>query len=353
MISFYRTALVFSRIASVCLLGLPHSSAAQGCEPIRFTTPVDLGGGGEAYQRTGEWDLSLDYRRLVSTEYFVGTRSSPTLAPGGSPPLFHINTFVASVGYSFNDRFRLRASLPFQTATLSRTWPDKLVHEQHATGIGDVGLLGDMWLFSPRNHQDGNIAIGLGMKAPSGSHTISSTYYTASGPVAFPADQTIQPGDGGWAVLFDGQAFQRISDRTIAYASGSYMASPKGRSDVQSAPNSGQYWSVPDVFSARLGTAVAVLPDQGLSLSLGGRTDGIPVHDMVGGGDATTVKRSAYVLFAEPGLSLTRGSGVFTLSVPYRLRVDRVKSELEQSTNALNGGGFAKYLVFAGYTFRL
>lgn len=349
-----RTASTVSRIAAVVsVLCFPRLSAGQGCEPIRFTTPVDLGAGGEAYQRSGEWDLSLDYRRLVSNEYFVGTQSSPTLAPGGSPPVFHINTFVASVGYAIDDRIRIRASLPFQTATLTRTWPDKLVHDQHATGIGDASVLGDVWLFSPRAHQDGNVAIGLGVKAPTGSHTVASTYYAASGPVAFPADQTIQPGDGGWGALFEGQAFQRISERTIAYASGSYMASPKSRSDVQSSPNSGQYWSVPDVFSARLGTAFAALPDQGLSISLGGRTDGIPVHDIAGGGDATTLKRSAYILYAEPGMSFTHGAGVFTLSVPYRLRVDRVKSELEQSTNALNGGGFAKYLVFAGYTFRL
>ena len=45
--------------------------------------------------------------------------------------------------------------------------------------------------------------------------------------------------------------------------------------------------------------------------------------------------------------------GTFTLSVPYRIAVNRKKSVFEQRTNALNGGGFAKYLVFASYSHRL
>jgi hypothetical protein len=131
------------------------------------------------------------------------------------------------------------------------------------------------------------------------------------------------------------------------------MVSPKARSDVQLQPNSGQYWSVPDVYSARLGGAFAAWPDQGLSMSLAGRLDGIPVHDLVGGGDESTIKRSAYIVYADPGLSLTRSLGTLTLSVPYRLKVNRQKSVLEQRTNAVNGGGFAKYLAFVTYSFRL
>ena len=131
------------------------------------------------------------------------------------------------------------------------------------------------------------------------------------------------------------------------------MASPKAKSDVPWVPGSAQHWSVPDVYSARLGGAFDVLPSQGLTLSLGGRMDGIPVHDLLGGGDDDTIKRTAYVVFADPGLSLTRGKGTFTASVPYRLHVNRQKSLFEQRTNALNAGGFAKYLVFLSYSHRL
>jgi len=73
-----------------------------------------------------------------------------------------------------------------------------------------------------------------------------------------------------WELLAQSQGFRQITDRTYGYAFGSYMVSPKAHSDVRLQPNTGQYWSVPDVYSAQLGGAFSVLPDQGLSMSLGG-----------------------------------------------------------------------------------
>ena len=328
-------------------------SAAQGCEPIRFTSPVSLGGEGQAYQPAREWQVTLAYRRLISREWFVGTEENSALAKGGQSPVFSIHTLVASVAYSLNDRFRVSASLPVSEGTFSRIWDDNATHAQSAKGIGDVSVMAEAWTFEPRTHAEGNLAVGVGIKAPTGSHTMASTYYTATGAVDFPADQTIQPGDGGWSVLLQGQAFRQLSDRAYGYAFGSYMVSPKARSDVPFAPNSTRYWSVPDVYSARAGAAFAVLPDLGLTLSLGGRIDGIPVHDLIGGGDDDTIKRTSYVMFADPGLSLAAGRGTFTVTVPYRLRVNRKKSILEERTNTLNAGGFARYLVFAAYSVRL
>jgi len=331
---------------------IPARAAAQGCEPIRFSTPVNLGGEGQAYQRAHEWQLTLAYRHLGSNEFFVGTEEKSALGPGGQAPVFSIHTVVADVAYSIDDRFRVRVSVPVSKGSLSRMWPDKVRHEQTAAGVGDVSVMGQGWILTPRTHARGNIGIGLGVKAPTGSHDDASRFYTATSSVDFPADQTIQPGDGGWALLSEIQGFRQITERTIAYASGSYMVSPKARSDVRFMPNSPQYWSVPDVYSARLGGAFSVLPDQGLTMSLGARVDGIPVHDLLGGGDDVTIKRTAYVVFADPGLSFSRDKDTFTLSVPYRMRVNRQKSLLEQRTNGLNGGGFAKYLIFAGYSHR-
>jgi hypothetical protein len=352
MSSHGRTSATLFLTLAVGLAVTPNDGTAQGCEPIRFTTPVNLGGEGQAYQSANSWQFTLAYRRLFSDEYFVGTKENSALGPGGQSPVIKIHTFVADVAYSIDDRFRVRLSVPFSTGSVSRAWPDKTVREQSATGIGDVGVIGESWIFEPRTHRHGNVSIGLGVKAPTGSHTVASQFYLATGPVDFPADQVIEPGDGGWAILLQSQGFHQITERTYAYAAGSYMVSPKAHSDVQSAPNSGTYWSVPDVYSAQVGGAFDVLPEQGLSMSLGARADGIPVHDLIGGGDETTIKRTSYVLYADPGLSLVRGHGTFTLSVPYRIAVNRKKSLFEQRTNGLNGGGFAKYLVFASYSYR-
>lgn len=332
---------------------VPASGTAQGCEPIRFTTPINLGGEGQAYQPAREWQLTLAYRRLVSNEWFVGTEEKSELAPGGKSPEFRIHTVVADVAYALSDRYRVKLSVPFSSGSLSRIWPDKAAHEQTARGVGDVTLMGEAWAMRPRTSQRGNIAVGVGVKMPTGSHTKSSRFYTAAGPVEFPADQTIQPGDGGFAVLLETHGFRQVTERLHGYAFASYMISPKKQSEVQWVPDSGRYWSVPDVYSARTGGAFSVLPDQNLTLSLGARIDGIPIHDVIGGGDDETIKRTAYVIFADPGLSFSRGSGVFTLSFPYRLAVNRQKSLFERRTNALNAGGFARHLLFASYTHRL
>ena len=338
--SLQRVALAVTIIA----VGLaPAGAAGQGCEPIRFTTPVNLGGIGQAYaQSGGQWQVGLSYRHLSSDEFFVG--KDETNGPGGfGPPEFKIHTFVADIGYAINDQFRLRLAVPFSAGQLvTHTGTGGAPVQQDASGIGDLSLMGEGWLLTPRTHQRGNIAFGLGFKAPTGSHTLKS-----EGAVA---DQRVQPGDGGWGILLGTQAFHQITERSNAYATGFYMISPKAESDVTFR---GAKWSVPDVYSARLGATYDVQQDWGLSLSLGGRLDGIPIHDLVGGGDATTVKTSSQIIYADPGLSVGQGRGTFTLSVPVRMWVNREKSELEQSNPSMvNGGGFAKYLVFAGYAWR-
>lgn len=351
------------RVVAALLAGgvsalMPAALGAQGCEPIRFTTPVNLGGEGEAYQPGGSWRATLAYRRLLSNEWFIGSERNDAAAPGGSSPTFTIHTGIVDLAYAFNDRVRARISVPFSRGTLARTWADGKAHTQSASGIGDISVQGEAWLLDPRTHELGNIAIGLGLKAPTGSYTRPSRFYLGSGPVDFPADQTIQPGDGGWAILTQLQAFRQVSDRLSVYAFGSYMVSPRDRTDIKGAPvpapNSNLYWSVPDVYSTRVGGVFTLLPDAGLSLSMGGRVDGIPVRDLVGGGDDGTIKRTSRITFADPGLSWSRGRDNVTLSVPVRLHVIRTKSLAEQQPGALpNAGGFARYLVFLSYSRRL
>jgi len=331
----------------------PGSVAGQGCEPIRFTVPVNLGGEGEAYQPANQWRVTLAYRKLYSNQWFIGTDRADDLAPGGIAPVFSIHTVLADVAYSFNDRFRARISVPWSRGSFRRIWADGVSHEQTASGIGDISVQGEAWILDPLTHQRGNIGVGLGIKAPTGSHTKPGQFYLASGPVDFPADQTIQPGDGGWAIMTQLQGFQRVSSRASLYGFGSYMISPKAYSDVTSNPTSTMLWSVPDVYSLRAGAAFDVLPDQGLSISLGARIDGIPTRDLIGGGDDDTIKRTSRITFVDPGLSYAQGKNSFTLSVPLRVKVNRTMSIPEQNGVGLNAGGFAKYLVFASYSRRL
>jgi hypothetical protein len=332
---------------------------AQGCEPIRFTTPIDLAAKGEVYQPSNRWRLTVAYRRLSSDNWLVGTTPSSERAPGGQAPRIQIHTVVADVSYSLTDRVQVGVSLPFSTGTLGRIWDDSAYHVQSARGIGDISVRGDYLLLSPRTHPNGNLSLGLGIKVPTGSHTKQSEFYTANGPVPFPADIFIQPGDGGWAVTLGANAFARVTDRMFAYASGSYMASPKAQADgviSPTGPASQVHWSVPDVYEAQLGAAISAWPDQGVSVSLGGRMTGIPRRDLFGGGDSTTKKQTSRIVYFDPGVSVSRGASRYTLSVPVRIYANRTKSLFEEGATgrlAINGGGFASMLIFASYSHRL
>lgn len=339
-------------VASLSLA--PAPAASQGCEPIRFTVPISLGAEGEAYQPRHEWKATLAYRRLLSNEWFVGTEENSGLAPGGSAPVFRIHTGIFDLSYAVSERVSVRMSVPFSTGSFTRIWADGKEHTQRASGVGDISTQAEVWVLEPRSHEGGNVALGLGLKAPTGSHSKPSQFFLGSGPVEFPADQTIQPGDGGWAILSQIQMFRQVGERASLYAFGSYMISPKDQSDIRGAPASNALpWSVPDVYSTRTGVAISVLPDDGLSASLGMRLDGIPVRDLIGGGDVNTIKRASRILYAEPGLAYKRDKDSFTLSVPWRIKVNRVKSLTEEQPGGpLNAGGFAKYLVFASYSHR-
>ena len=141
-----RTLARFGAAISLAIIAAPSPAAAQGCEPIRFTAPVNLGGQGEAYQPGHEWQLTLAYRRLTSNEFFVGTRQNPALGPGGQAPVFKIHTVVADIAYAINDRYRVRLSVPMSTGSVTRMYADKALHEQTARGLGDVSVMGESWL---------------------------------------------------------------------------------------------------------------------------------------------------------------------------------------------------------------
>lgn len=333
------------------LLAFSKAGAAQGCEPIRFTTPI-LGGQGESFQRSHEWRVSLQYRRLFTDEWFVGTRVFNDSAPFGSAPVVSLHTFVGDVTYALSERFSLRFSVPFLTGSMLRKYADLQIHRQTATGIGDVSLGGNFWLLDPLAHRNGNIALGLGVKAPTGNNRVASQFWKATGPVPFTADGSIELGDGGWGFTLDLQAFRQVFDRGYVYLNGSYLFNPRAQTNVEAPrPGDGTFWSVSDVYSARLGAAYTLLPRAGLSVNLGGRIDGTPVHDVFGGGDGA-YRRPGQVIYLDPGLAWSHGRDNITLSAPLRLRAERQRSVLETNQTTPVGGGFARLLIFAGYSRR-
>ena len=212
--------------------------------------------------------------------------------------------------------------------------------------------MGRAWLLEPASHRFGNLALGLGVKAPTGDNAVKGDFGLATGTVQWPVLPGIQLGDGGWGVLLEAQGFHRLAEGLFAYLYGLYQLTPQEKTNVTWTPTS-PVLSVHDVYDARLGLAYAVWPRAGISASLGARVDGVPVRDLIGGSEG--YRQPGYVLFLDPGASASWGKETVTMSVPVRLH-----ARYEQNVNDLrngpgprgNHGDFAAYLVFLGYARR-
>jgi len=333
--------------------------------PFRLTS--SLGVQGNSFLQAHQWEMSADYRWLRSRDgdFFVGTARTPPppalQPPGGQGIRIDLHSVSLGLTYAVTDRLRLSVAVPFQTGRLSFIEDDGLRHTERVTDFGDVTVSGNAWLLDPRSGPTGNLMLGVGLKLPTASHRDSVEFFTKTGPAQRVADPSIQPGDGGWGVLMQVQAFQQVFPGGLAYLSGSYLLNPRVQTEAtigrpiglpgDPAAGTPYHLSVPDAYSLRSGVSYAVAPRWDLSASFGGRLDGVPVQDLVNGGDAD-FRRPGYSVFLDPGVDLSRGSSTFALNVPVRVHADRRANMYDRVIAVQGGGNLAKVQVLASYTHR-
>lgn len=301
---------------------------------------------------SGQWQIGLAYRRLTADQWFVGTEVREDKAPFGQPLFLNINSVDLTVNYAATQRLSLTLNLPFSSGSHSRYYADGVRHQVHARGLGDVTLAGNYWVFDPQRHSEGNIAVSLGAKAPTGKNEVTDDSFLSNGSVIQrPVDQSIQLGDGGWGVTLQAQAYRTLTGNLSGYLSGSYLASLREKTDVPS-PTPGVTLSVPDVYSARLGLTYGLLSGRvgDLSVSLGGRIEGIPLHDLIGGSDG--FRRPIAVFYVDPGIALGLGANTLFVNVPVRLHADFRPSLVDRQRGSSGGGDLAKYLLFVAVDHR-
>jgi len=319
--------------------------------PIRFESP-SLGGRGDSYLDPTGWQAGISYRRLTADEFFVGRERHDELGPFGQPLDFNIQSFTVSVSYAITERFALSLDVPWSTGSVSRLYPDGKRHTTAASGLGDMHLAGTVWIWDPLNVPRGNIALGLGTKAPTGTHTATDYNWLANGDsTRAPVDQSVQLGDGGWGLVLKAEGFRRIRGRSFVYASGEYLATTKEKTRVPSPRSPQQMHAVPDVYSVRAGATTVVLPNHGVTLSLGMRQDATTKADLFGGKDLS-FRRPAIVGYVDPGLSWTRGSNTFYVNTPVRAYQNFRLDYSYKPGDRVVGGDLARYLLFMGYTRR-
>ena len=191
---------------------------------------------------------------------------------------------------------------------------------QQGEGLGDLTVAARYWLFNPARHARGNVAVGAGIKLPTGADDLTAFYPTLAGAWGDKAiDQSAQPGDGGVGMLFDTQGYWRFS-KSMVYGTVSYLANPRNTNGTPSilvgllgpaantpANSNKLVNSVADQYLLRLGIATQIPKARHFSGSLAFRAEGLNRSDVFGRSDG--FRRPGYELYLEPGLCpTTRGS---------------------------------------------
>jgi copper ion binding protein len=330
---------------------------------IRQTAPV-IGANGSPYSPAGEWQINLSTRDLRSTDHYsldVEQLQRQTLATN----VVNLqNSVDLTVGYQLSERLGFTVGVPFLAASWSIPTPTGPTAgpraQQDTRGIGDISAAARYWVLNTRSHLGGNIGIGVGIKAPTGTYNAQDRYPDSTGKndqLRY-VDQSIQPGDGGWGITTEVQAFHSIK-RAMIFASGNYLINPRNTNGTPSltvarlppgaVPAASSYNklvnSVPDQYLVRIGTSVGL--GNGLAASFAWRVEGMPRYDLIGRSDG--FRRPGLEMFGEPGISYSTSRGTFSLSVPIGYYRNR---KLDPYTNLAGDATFPNYIALGSYSIR-
>jgi len=195
----------------------------------------------------------------------------------------------------------------------------------------------------PANNKKQNVSVGLGVLVPTGEKDVKDTFTvfaTNSAGLYQPraetrnVDNSIQPGAGAWGIIFDINGFVEVFENFNVFAAGAYVATPEEDAGVYDGAggNTGRIWSVGDSYLFRAGLGYTVLPKQGLTLTLGGRMEGTPSTDLIGGSEGR--RRPGFAISIEPGLVFTKNRWFASFSAPVALYRNRERNFAGQEGDA-------------------
>jgi hypothetical protein len=343
--------------------------------------------GAEAeYAGPGTWTMGFSWRFQESDRHFVGSDEQEHRQAEGSEVINDLHMFEVALTRTITDRFSVTLGIPYFLMERSQALrdPSQPVNAfgnapvvdrtvTQARGMGDITFVPHWWAFKPETHPDYNLWFGAGLKIPTGENSVEDTFQvrvddptTTTEPfeemnVVRTVDQSIQPGDGGFGLIFDLQGFLRFAnDRAAAYLTATYLANPENVSDVATwrggdaalsdpggSPPAGSeaFMSVADQYLGRVGATWFATGK--LGLSLGARWEGVPVHDWIG--DSDGFRRPGYAFSIEPGISYTSGQHTFALNVPIAAHRNRQQSVPDMADDDHGDAAFADYVVIFSY----
>ena len=344
---------------------LNNSLFAQGCVAIR--NMGSCGGAANDLLQKGEWQFGFAYRYFKSYKHFRGFEEEPDRVTQNTEVINIAHTADLGLTYAISERINVTATIPlvyFDRSSLYEHGRTERHHTQ-AYGLADVRISGLYWLFDSVNHRHSNISLGLGLKLPTGNANAMDIFYNV-GPGGSseerPVDQSIQPGDGGVGFTVESQGFGILYKKLYWYGNAFYLFNPKEtngtrtyRETLSPLLSNESIMSVPDQYMARLGLTYSSFFSH-TSISLGGRIEGVPVEDIIGGSKG--FRRPGYVISLEPGVTYVAGPANFNLSVPLALVRNRPQSVTDKETEQLTGNprhgdaAFADYLINLNFNYK-
>lgn len=314
-----------------------------------------VGAQGTPYLEPDQWQFGLSAKYQYSHRHYVGTKESKNRSLQNTEVRNTLYLFYFDFSYGWTEQTTLQLTLPYQIAERSQNNAAQggARRYSHANGIGDVSIQAIHWLFDTKENLDQNLAIGLGIKIPTGDPETESGRLQTGTPSTIVSvnDQSIQPGDGGWGFLLSLYGFKQMGLFT-PYIYGSYLFNPQEKNGVvtgRSKPGE-EIMSIPDSYLARAGTMVAVPQVDGLSAGLGMRIEGVPVRDIIGGDEG--FRRPGFAISVEPQLVYAIGKDIFSLAVPINWICNRQRSVADQRAGGHGDAAFADYLILVGWARR-
>ncbi len=355
-----------------CIVSFSQNIFSQGCVAVRhMSCAAGSGANATSMMRPGQWQVSLGARTFNSHRHFVGTEYQEQRLKNDTEVKNYSQGVDIGITYSVTDRLSVSLNIPlannvrdskyehYGNGTTAAPTP---YFSTKSSGLGDVRLGVNYWLLDPLKSMNGNVSLGLGVKAPTGNSNVQDGFHKLDKEgkdylLTKAVDQSIQLGDGGWGVNIEIQGYQKLFSKASLYYNGFYLFNPRNvnntynsnlQDNVQN-PITVKH-SVSDQFAARTGVAYALIPKHGIAVSLGGRIEGVPSEDVFGLSEG--FRRPGYIISIEPGLSYMNKNNTFALNVPIATTRNRTRSYSDLKYGGQGDAAFADYLISATLSHR-
>jgi len=347
-----RVNCVLPALVFIALVIPAGKLSGQGCILARSSS---VSGGPESqggYLSPGEFDFTIGLRHQYSFRHFVGDVEQTYRIQQGTQVENKINLLNFNLDYQLSRRYSVQIDAPLLLASRrSNNSP----YTTTAQGVGDVIVSAQGWVWNPTENTKGNVAFSFGAMFPSGNDHVMNRVdkLDGKGPVNTLVDYSIQPGSGGYGMVFGWQSFKNFGTTAQAYFNGSYIATPQNTNGIvrsTAAKPLLQQVSISDQYLLEAGVAVPIRAVRGFSVTAGPRWEGVPARDLVGASDG--FRRPGYAVSIETGFQYVRGRHLLTATIGKAIHRDRTVSYPDSVYGAHGDAAFADYVWLASYSVR-